>query len=153
VSPLTIFVLILVLVWGSIALLLRNETQRAGGLKAWLVDLPTTNFRIFVSIVLAVFYVVITMLLTVVAAMNPEDVRTLPDVVLDTVGLFLIGMMGIDAASYIAKRLTHKKYADGGDDPPPGSTSQMPAAPGSTTVQTGGAATVTVVQPEQPSGQ
>lgn len=149
-SPLTIFVLVLVLVWGGIALVLRNETRKAGGLKAWLADLPTTNFRIFVSIVLAVFYVTVTMLLTVVSAVN-ETVSPLPDVVLDTIGLFLIGMMGIDAASYIAKRLTHKKYADGDDDSPPGATAQQPIPVGAqqVTVATQGGASQTTVTTQQ----
>ena len=146
VSPLLIFLVVLLLVFGGAAWAFRTEIKRAGGIKFWLADLPTTNVRIAVSVLLSVFFVVISMLATVLAVMNPAEVRQLPDDVLDTVALFLLGMMGIDAAAYIAKRMTHQKYADGGSDPPPGSTQQMPVQ-GGTRIQTEGAATVTVVPP------
>ena len=145
-SPLLIFILVFAVIVGGVAVALRVETKRAGGIKPWLADFPTTPGRIFVSILLAVFFVVITMLITVISVTNPGEVRPLPDVVLDTVSLFLLMMMGIDTVAYIAKRMTHQKYADGGSDPPPGSTQQMPVQ-GGTRIQTEGAATVTVVPP------
>lgn len=144
-NPILLYFLTLIIVFGSFYLLIHNEAKKVGGLKAWLVDLPTTNFRIFVSIVLAILFVISTQLVTIIHTMNPEDVRELPDVVLDTIGLFIFGMMGLDTAAYLGKRLTHKPA--GGDDAPPGSTATLPV-PGSTTVQTGGPATVTVQPPQ-----
>jgi hypothetical protein len=149
-NPILLYFLTLVVVFGGFYWLIHREAVKAGGFKPWLIDLPTTNFRIFVSIILAVVFVISTQLLTIVAAMNPEDVRPLPDIVLDTVGLFIFGMMGLDTAAYLGKRLTHKP-SGGGDDAPPGSTGTM-AVPGATTVKTQGPATVQVnpPAPEQP---
>ena len=151
-NPVLLYCLTLGIVFGGFYLLVHREAKKAGGLKPWLVDLPTTNFRIFVSIVLAILFVISTQILTIIHTMNPEDVRELPDVVLDTLGLFIFGMMGLDTAAYLGKRLTHKPA--GGDEPPPGSTGTM-AVPGATTVKTQGPATVQVnpPAPEQPSGQ
>ena len=148
-NPILLYFVTLVIVFGGFYLLIHLEARKAGGFKPWLMDLPTTNFRIFVSIILAIVFVISTLLLTIVHAMEPEDVRPLPDVVLDTLGLFIFGMMGLDVASYLGKRLTHKPQ--GGDDGPPGATG-LHHAPGATTVQTGGPATVTVNPPQQPEG-
>lgn len=141
-DPLLLFLIVFSVLFASAVIWLHRETSRVGGLKQWLTDLPTTNFRIFVSIVLAVFFVVVAMLLNIIAAMNP-DVQ-LSDVVIDTLALFLFGMMGIDAASYIAKRVTHRPA--NGDDTPPGSTATMPTQ-GGTTIRTEGPATVQVTPP------
>ena len=140
-NPILLYFLTLVIVFGGFYLLIAREVKKAGGFKPWLTDLPTTNFRIFISIILAIVFVISTLLLTIVHVMKPEDVRPLPDVVLDTIALFIFGMMGLDVASYLGKRLTHRPA---GDDVPPGSTATMPA-PGSTTVRTGGPAEVTMV--------
>lgn len=142
-NPLLLYFLTLLLVFGGFYWVIHLEVRKVGGLKPWLMDLPTTNFRIFVSIILAIIYVVSTLLLTIISAMKPEDVRPLPDVVLDTIGLFIFGMMGLDVASYLGKRLTHKPASP--DDLPPGSTGQMPVA-GGTRVQASGV-TVDVVPP------
>jgi len=71
VSPLLIFLIVLLLVFGGAAWAFHTEIKRAGGIKFWLADLPTTNVRIAVSVLLSVFFVVISMLATVLAVMNP----------------------------------------------------------------------------------
>lgn len=148
-NPILLYFVTLVIVFGGFYLLVAREVARAGSIKAWLADLPTTNFRIFISIILAIVYVVSVLLLTIIHAMKPEDVRPLPDVVLDTIGMFIFGMMGLDVVSYLGKRLTHKP--SGGDDAPPGSTG-MHQQPGSTTVKTTGPTEVRVAPqgPQQP---
>jgi len=143
VSPLLIFLVVLLLVFGGAAWAFHTEIKRAGGIKFWLADLPTTNVRIAVSVLLSVFFVVISMLATVLAVMNPAEVRQLPDDVLDTIALFLLGMMGIDAAAYIAKRITHRDPS--GDAAPPGATQEMPAGASRVTVATQGGPSQTTV--------
>jgi sterol desaturase/sphingolipid hydroxylase (fatty acid hydroxylase superfamily) len=148
-NPILMYFVTLAVVFGGFYLLIYREAQKVGGLKPWLMDLPTTNFRIFISIILAIVFVVSVLLLTIIHAMNPEDVRPLPDVVLDTIGMFIFGMMGLDVVSYLGKRLTHKPRGD--DDVPPGATGTMPA-PGAMQVKTSGPAEVNV-GPPMPSGQ
>lgn len=121
-NPILLYFLSLVIVFGGFYLIVAREVRKAGGLKSWLIDLPTTNFRIFISIILAIVYVISTQLLTILHAMNAE-VGPPPDAVLDTLGLFIFGMMGLDVASYLGKRMTHKP--GGGDDAPPGATGTM----------------------------
>lgn len=145
-NPILLYFLTLIIVFSGFYVLIHKEASKAGGLKPWLTDLPTTNFRIFVSIVLAILFVISTQLVTIIHTMNPDDVRALPDVVLDTIGLFIFGMMGLDTAAYLGKRLTHKPTRE--DDTPPGSTGTMPV-PGSTTVKTTGRTEVEIV-PAQP---
>lgn len=140
-NPILLYFLTLATVFGGFYFLIHREARKAGGLKPWLVDLPTTNFRIFISIILAIVFVVSTLLLTIMHAMKPEDVRPLPDVVLDTIGMFIFGMMGLDVVSYLGKRLTHRPSSP--DEGAPGYTDQMPA-PGGIAMQTAGPATVQV---------
>lgn len=70
----------------------------------WLSELNTTNFRIVVSIALAVFYVLVV--LGGVMMDRKMDVG-----VLGTLQWFLLGMMGLDVASFIGKRFSDIGYA------------------------------------------
>lgn len=66
----------------------------------WAKDLPTTNVRIFVSIVLAVL-LVLTLLVMLVLG---RDIKV--DAALTIAG-FIFSMMGLDVAQYVQKRKTH----------------------------------------------
>lgn len=68
-------------------------------MKQWVNDLSTTNFRIFVSIVLAVI-VVLTLLIGVV--LN-KPMQT--DIVV-TIVTFVAAMLGIDLTQFVMKRKT-----------------------------------------------
>lgn len=69
-------------------------------MKAWVSDLSSTNFRIFVSIVLAVFVVVV---LTVVALVFNRPVQEgVMWAVLGFIGL----MLGLDVSQFVMKRKT-----------------------------------------------
>jgi hypothetical protein len=65
----------------------------------WLAELPSTNFRIFVSVCLAVVFV-LTMLLGIVLGREiPLDIATM-------LATFLAAMMGIDLVQFKVKRDT-----------------------------------------------
>ena len=69
----------------------------------WLATLPTTNFRIFVSIMLAIVFV-----LVVLAGIVAGKITGTNDGPLYTVGGFLLIMMGLDVTQFSVKRLTHQ---------------------------------------------
>jgi hypothetical protein len=64
----------------------------------------TTSLRIMVSLLLAVVYVVVILAGAILG-------KTLPSEALNTVGLFIFGMMGVDAAVFTAKRFSDVNYA------------------------------------------
>lgn len=68
---------------------------------AWVADVPTTALRILVSIVLAVFYVIGSMGLSLIDALPANSIMI-------TLGGFILTMMGLDVAQYWAKRATYK---------------------------------------------
>lgn len=69
-------------------------------MKAWVSDLSSTNFRIFVSIVLAVF--VVTVLTVVGLVLN----RPVQEGVMYAVLGFIGVMLGLDVSQFIMKRKT-----------------------------------------------
>lgn len=68
---------------------------------AWVADVPTTALRILVSIVLAVCYVLGSMVLSLIDALPANSIMV-------TLGGFILTMMGLDVAQYWAKRATYK---------------------------------------------
>ena len=66
----------------------------------FLAKLPSTNLRIFVSVLLACIYVLGAM------GMNLID-RRVPEATLIVLGSFLLAMMGLDVAQFSVKRATH----------------------------------------------
>lgn len=71
-------------------------------MREWLAKLPSTNFRIFISVILGVFYVVSSLLLS--AYDKPVD-----QVTLYVVGGFIALMMGLDVTQFSVKRATYKE--------------------------------------------
>jgi hypothetical protein len=69
--------------------------------------LPTTNFRIFVSVMLAVFFVFIELLTPVFSILITGKVYTIPNEVALAVVPLLMAMMGIDYSQYKIKRQTY----------------------------------------------
>lgn len=65
----------------------------------FLARIPSTNLRIFVSVVLAVIYVVGTMFAGIID-------RELDSGNVITLGAFLLTMMGLDVAQFAVKRST-----------------------------------------------
>lgn len=94
---------------------------------AWIEKLNTTNFRIVVSIGLSVMFVTTCMVCAIVG-------RPLQGEIINTVAMFLLGMMGIDAASFIGKRFSDIGYA--------AAKAQAPSSP---TVAVTAPSTVTVL--------
>lgn len=80
---------------------------------AWVVSLPTTNFRIFVTVALEVIYV-----LTILVMMAFG--RDLQVDVIVAVGSFITLWLGIDVKQFSVKRKTHAA---------PPTSSQEPAQP------------------------
>lgn len=76
----------------------------------WLNNVNTTNLRIVVSLVLAVIYVLV--IIGGVMLGKPMQIEAL-----NTLGLFLLGAMGIDAASFIGKRFSDIGYATAKSQP------------------------------------
>jgi CelD/BcsL family acetyltransferase involved in cellulose biosynthesis len=70
----------------------------------WINEVNTTNLRIIVSLVLAVIYVIVILAGAVLG-------KTMPMEALNTAGLFIFGMMGVDAAQFIGKRFSDYNYA------------------------------------------
>lgn len=69
-------------------------------MKAWVSDLSSTNFRIFVSILLAVFVVVV---LTVVGLVLNRPVQ---EGVMYAILGFIGVMLGLDVSQFVMKRKT-----------------------------------------------
>lgn len=68
----------------------------------WIAELPSTNFRIFVSVLLAILYVAVTLggvVLGRIAGANDSTLYML--------GGFLLVMMGLDVAQFKVKRDTY----------------------------------------------
>lgn len=78
----------------------------------------TTSLRILVSLLLAVVYVIVILAGAVLG-------KTLPVEALNTAGLFIFGMMGVDAAVFTAKRFSDVNYA-AAKTPPVAATVEMP---------------------------
>lgn len=70
----------------------------------WINEVNTTNLRIIVSLVLAVIYVLVILAGAVLGKQMPMEA-------LNTAGLFIFGMMGVDAAQFIGKRFSDYNYA------------------------------------------
>lgn len=70
----------------------------------WINNVNTTNLRIVISLVLAVIYVAVILVGAVLG-------KQLPIEALNTAGLFIFGMMGVDAAQFIGKRFSDTGYA------------------------------------------
>lgn len=74
----------------------------------FMAELPSTSLRISVSIVLAVFFVLVTMIGIVSGKVDNGTIESL-----DTVSHFILFMMLADVAQFAAKRFSYDK------DPPP----------------------------------
>lgn len=83
--------------------------------------LPSTNFRIFVSVLLSVVFVIGTMVLVGLGTEPSEYV-------LAVIAAFLLAMMGLDVTQFAIKRKTHDKFAPGLDPEAPPPTDLPPAA-------------------------
>ena len=70
-----------------------------------LADIPTTNLRILVSLALAVIYVLSLI------AMLAAGVKLTADVVTG-IGWIILGMLGVDAVQFAAKRFSFKPPVD-----------------------------------------
>lgn len=71
----------------------------------FLARVPSTNLRIFVSVALAVVYVIGTMMAGLLE-------RPLEATNVITLGGFILTMMGLDVAQFAVKRRTHQRFAD-----------------------------------------
>lgn len=80
----------------------------------------TTSLRILVSLVLAAVYVMVILAGAVLG-------RTMPVDALNTAGLFIFGMMGVDAAVFTAKRFSDRDYAAAKVPTPPNVTVEAPS--------------------------
>jgi len=85
-----------------------NSHQQGWSFKAWVADLNTTPYRIVVSIWLSVAVVIALMVGLLLGAQGILKKGAMQESIVDSILLFLFGMMGIDAASFIAKRATYK---------------------------------------------
>lgn len=86
-------------------------------MNAWLEKFPSTNARIFVSIVLSAFYVGGAMILSYIQKAPPEHV-------LYILGGYLLLMSGLDVGQFLAKRSTFKP------EPEPAPAAVAPSKPG-----------------------
>lgn len=80
----------------------------------FLAKLPSTNFRIFVGVMLAVVLVLYVILAQIAVGIWEKEVL-LPEPYTKTLLGFVVLITGIDAAQFIAKRVTHKEGVGEGD--------------------------------------
>lgn len=71
----------------------------------WINTVNTTNLRIVVSLILAVIYVLVILLGVISGHLTDGNSA------LDTAGLFIFGMMGVDAVQFTAKRFSDSGLA------------------------------------------
>jgi uncharacterized membrane protein len=81
----------------------------------WVAAMPSTNFRIFVSVLLEVVYVLVVLGAMVLG-------RSLPVEIVYGIGSFILVCLGISAAQFKFKRETFSS-------PSPDSTPETPATP------------------------
>lgn len=67
----------------------------------WLACLPTTNFRILVSVILSAFFVIVVTIGIILQ-------RVMDAVIVGLVMSFLVASMGLDVTQFNAKRKTEK---------------------------------------------
>lgn len=77
---------------------------------AWVEKMPSTNFRIFVTVLLEVIYVLVILLLLGL------NVQLQADIVF-WLGVFITAWLGIDVAQFRIKRKTHTATPTASQEP------------------------------------
>lgn len=88
-------------------------------MSGFLRRLPTTNFRIFVGVLLAAFVVLYAVVAAVFEGLSEKDLLMDVDH-LKVLYTFVFLLLAVDVAQFTAKRATHKEGVGEDDTPKPG---------------------------------
>jgi hypothetical protein len=101
-------------------------SEHATRFQRWVADLPSTNFRILVSICLAVV-VVLSALLSMLVA--PGRMGMVQEPIFNSILIFLGVMMGLDVTAFAIKRTTFTETPPASRDIEDAKASPPPAPP------------------------